>query len=259
MIPKVKDYEGLDRYAAFFASGAIPIMVVYGSTGVGKSTAIQKAIPDAKVIVGAMTALGLYEAVFRAENAPLILDDIDGIYRDPRAIRLLKAICQTEKERRVSWASASNYLSKNGLPTDFLTSSSICIIANEWHESDRNVQAVVDRGILLEFDPSPQAVHEQAANWFGDREVYEYIGTLLPFIRRPSFRIYITASKLREGGFDWRSEIRNVWGISDEIAAVIEILADPRFTSEKARVAAFTERTGVSRPTWYRLRRALKR
>lgn len=255
----IDNYADLSRYAGYFAAGELPFFLILGSAGAGKSRATQAAAPEAKVIEGSMSALGLYEAVFRAENAPIILDDIDGIYKDPRAVRLLKALCQTEERRHVTWATATNYLQKQEIPNEYFTTSPICIIANEWKELNGNVKALADRGLVVHFDPSPAAVHEKAGEWFKDEEVYSYIGTILPLVRCPSFRTYVKASVLRKAGEDWRAAVHKMWKIDAKAVAAIEILTNTSFKNEDQRLAAFRERTGGSRATWYRLKKSLKR
>jgi hypothetical protein len=190
-------YAELEKYASAFAEGKIQLLILVGRPGTAKSTHVRKAVGcEAEWIGGVSTPLGLYEMVYRAENRPVVIDDVDGFIQDRRAVAMLKNICQTDPERKVSWASTSTYLEKNELPREYVTSSPVCIIANEWDERDPNVKAVGDRGLIVEFDPSAAEVHKMVGAWCSDEEVYDFIGQHLHLSPKLSARSYVVVPQM---------------------------------------------------------------
>ena len=63
------------------------------------------------------------------QDQPIVLDDVDALYRDANGIRLLKQLCQSEPSRLLGWYSDPQYMQRRGGPPKFTTSSPVAIIA----------------------------------------------------------------------------------------------------------------------------------
>lgn len=124
-----------------------------------------------------------------------VLDDIDDLYRDRDAVNLLKCLCQTEGRKRLGWHLDNATLRREQIPRAFDTSSRVCLIANEMQATNPNVEALLDRGIVVRFDPSSEELHHRAASWFWDQEIFDFIGYRLHWIESASMRDYELASK----------------------------------------------------------------
>ena len=148
------------------------------------------------------TAFGMYHGLFENRDRPVVMDDVDSLYTDAAAVRLLKCLCQTDPVKRLAWYSAAAG-SGAGLPRDFETTSRVCVIANEWKELNANVAAVQDRGHVVFFEPSPEEIHRKTAEWFWDQEVFDWFAVYLHLIPAPSMRHYIRAAELKAAGLDW--------------------------------------------------------
>ena len=61
-----------------------------------------------------------------------------------------------------------------------------------------DVAALEDRGHMIVFDPPPIEIHRQAALWFHDQEVFDFISEHLHLITNHSFRTYLLALELKK-------------------------------------------------------------
>lgn len=247
---RIATYDGLDRYVHAFAAGAFNLLVLVGAPGLQKSRVVRDALPDACWIEGHATALGIYLRLWEHRDEPVVIDDVDSLYADRTALRLLKSLCQTERRKTVAWETDAPALRNNGVPKRFTTSSQVMIIANAWKTLNVHVTALEDRGHLLHFEPSVLEVHARTAGWFWDQEVFDWIGEHLHLITRPSMRLYRAAWELKAAGMDWRGQLLARW-LSGSRLLVARLLADPSFPTEEARAKAFVEHGGGCRATYF--------
>jgi hypothetical protein len=256
----ITTYSELERYGRAFADGHFEVFLLVGNPGLEKSTMLRKALEgkDARWIEGTLSAFQLYCETWEYKDHIFAIDDVDDLYGDRNAVRLLKCLCQTEPVKRLGWHTNASKLDKDGIPREFGTKSPVAIIANEWKALNKNVGALEDRGILIHFRPTAREVHQRVRAWFADDEIYGFIGGLLHLIAEPSMRHYVNCLRLKEAGLDWREALYESVGITGETLAVARLLDDPSFASGEARVAEFVERTGRSRATYFRIARKLR-
>lgn len=256
-VVRITEYEDLERYARAFAGGHLNLLIVCGPPGLGKSQCIRGAVGGAACWVdGNATAFGIYLSAYEFRDQPVVLDDVDGVYRDKNGVRLLKALCQTDRMKAVSWQSDSKTLERKGIPKRFITSSRVTIIANQWRSVDADVAALEDRGHFLLFDPSPLAVHRRAAEWFGDQEIFDFIGANLLLTSQHSLRTYVLAAELKGAGLDWRGGVLSRWLTGTKLA-VARLKFDPTFATEEERVRFFVNAGGGCRATYFNHARTL--
>jgi hypothetical protein len=247
----VECYKELDSFTQAFAAGHLRFLMVVGPAGTGKSRAMRNALNGrAAWIDGNATAFGVYCAAFGHQNQPIVLDDVDALYRDPNGIRLLKQLCQSEPTRLLGWYSDPQCLERRGVPTKFTTSSPVAIIANRWSTVNADVAALEDRGHMIVFNPPPIEIHRQAALWFHDQEVFDFISEYLHLIPNHSFRTYVLAFELKKARMDWKRTILSRF-LAGPALLVAQLKADPTFRSEEERVKAFREGGGGSRATYF--------
>jgi hypothetical protein len=247
----VERYQELNSFTQAFAAGHLRFLMVVGPAGTGKSRAMRSAVAGrAAWVDGNATAFGVYCAAFMHQDQPIVLDDVDALYRDPNGIRLLKQLCQSEPSRVLGWYSDPQYLERRGVPTQFTTSGPVAIIANRWSTVNADVAALEDRGHMIVFEPSPIEIHRQTALWFHDQEVFDFISDHLHLITNHSFRTYVLAFELKKARMDWRRTILSRF-LSGPALLVAQLKADPTFRSEEERVKAFREAGGGSRATCF--------
>ena len=141
-------------------------------------------------------------------------------------------------------------------PRQFVTTSRVLIIANEWKTLDANVSAIQDRGHLVEFIPSAKEVHRKAGEWFDEPLIYQWFTEHLHLIPNHSMRLYKRAAELQKAGVNWVSHL--LADIPEKSRLVAELRADPQFSTESERILAFIDRGGGSRATYFNHKQRLR-
>ena len=127
-----------------------------------------------------------------------------------------------------------------------------------WRTLNADVAALEDRGHVLLFEPTALEVHRQAAAWFWDQAIFDFVAAHLHLISQHSLRTYRQAWELKQAGLDWR---RAVLGrcLTGPALLVARLKADPSFPSEAARVRAFVAAGAGCRATYFHHARKLQR
>jgi hypothetical protein len=255
---RLSTYAELDQYVGAFAAGHLNLLMLFGPPGVGKSRCVRQAL-DHKVcwINGQATPLGVYIQAYEHRNQPLVLDDVDGLHSDRSGIRLLKALCQTEPTKTLNWHTATPILQRQDIPQQFSTTSRVALIGNDWKTLNADVAALEDRGHVLMFEPTALEVHRQAATWFWDQEIFDFVAAHLHLIAQHSLRTYWQGWELAQAGLDWRRAILSRC-LTGPALLVARLKADRSFTSEAARVRAFVAAGAGCRATYYHHARKLR-
>src|SRR2546428_6198902 len=202
---RLTTYAELEKIVHGLSRGDQKLLIVLGSQGLGKGRGLRQAMAgQACWLEDNASAFGLYCQLWHHQNRPVVLDDLDGLYRNHDGIRLLKSLTQTEPHKTVSWYTDAATLQREQIPHEFPTSSRLAIITNEWQTLNRNVAALQDRGHLVIFKPTPQEVHTRTAAWFWDQEIYDFVGERLHLLQEASMRHYLAAWELKQAGLDWR-------------------------------------------------------
>jgi len=250
-------YVELEAYVRAFAAGHLHLLLLFGPPGVGKSRCVRQALdPRAGWLSGQATPLGIYLEAYAHRHQPLVLDDVDGLYADRSGIRLLKALCQSEPVKTLGWHTATPILELRDVPQRFTTTSRVALIGNDWKTLNADVAALEDRGHVLVFEPTALEVHHQAAGWFWDQQVFDFVAAQLHLMTQHSLRTYRQAWELKRAGLDWRRAVLSRC-LSGPALLVARLQADLSFPSEAARVRAFVAAGGGCRTTYYHHARKL--
>ena len=253
----VSTYDELHRFVHAFAAGHLNLLILIGPAGVAKSQTVRQAVgEDACWIEGNASAFGIYSKLYRHRDSLVVIDDVDSLYSDRAAIRLLKCLCQTDARKHVAWETGAVGRDSRDTPREFVTSSRVIIIANDWKTIDQNVAAVQDRGHLISFCPTPEEVHRRVGTWFKNQAIYEWFGEHLHLIPNLSMRLYVRAAELQAAGINWVQHL--LADIPHKSRLVAELRADPSFASEAERIEAFQARGGGSRATYFNHKKKLR-
>jgi hypothetical protein len=254
----LRTYDEFDRYIHAFAAGKLNLLIVVGRAGVAKSQSVRRVMTEPHCwIESNASSFGIYSTLYAHRDQLVVIDDVDSLYADRSAVRLLKCLCQTDPVKTLAWHTASAGSAPGALPRSFKTTSRVCIIANDWKSLNANTAAVEDRGHVIVFAPSPLEVHKQVANWFWDQEVFDWFAKFLHLIPDLSMRHYVRAAELKSAGIDWASKMLSD-EIPEKVRVVAALLADARFHQERERVAEFTAQGHGGKTTWYKLRKRVE-
>ena len=244
-------YRELAMYAQAFAEGHLNLLMIFGDAGIGKSRHVRDAVgEDACWIDGNASPFGIYMKAYEYLNEPMVLDDVDGLYRDRQGVRLLKTLCQSEVRKTLSWQTDAGALDRRRIPREFKTTSRVVIIANQWKSLNADVAALEDRGHVIHFAPSALEVHIQASRWFWDQDIFDFVAEHLHLMGRHSLRTYVLAYELKKADMEWKWLIlgRCLTGTAFEVA---KLKADGRYQKEEDRAAAFEKGGHGCRSTYF--------
>jgi hypothetical protein len=254
----VTTYKQFHEFVSAFGRGRIPLLMIIGDPGVSKSQSVRRAVKgEVCWIEGQASAFIMYCELYRHRHKPVVIDDVDALYADDSARRLLKGLCQTDIEKSLAWRTRNKYLEQEGVPSTFTTRSKVCIIANEWRSLNTDVKAIEDRAVAVIFKPTPLEVHLEVARWFKDQVVFDFLGSVLHLIHMPSMRHYLFAKSLRAAGMKNWKELTIERICDAELVTIAQLKADPTLETEKDRVRAWIDRGHGSRPTYFRYARKL--
>jgi hypothetical protein len=253
-------YEELTRKAKLFAEGKYGLLVIAGPPGVAKSSILRRALEevvgnDYCFIEANASAFGAYCKLWQYRNKLVLVDDADPLHEQPAGKRLLKQLGQTEQWKRLSWDSKATSGKRAPAPSEFTTSSKVCIVTNQWEYREGNVHtaAVEDRGLCYVFSPTTLEVHHHVSSWYWDQEVFDFIARHLPYLRRPSCRLYYKTWQVKEAGEDWQKFVlEHLYEEGDPEFRIIQLLADDSLGSNNMRARKFTAEGYGSRATFYR-------
>lgn len=138
-------FEVLTQMTEATQEGNVRAMIVSGPPGVGKSYGVEEQLnksdifnkmadvpPKFEVVRGSMSALGLYQKLYKFSNPGniLVLDDCDTVLFDDVSLNILKAALDSSKKRYISWNSESRVLAHEGVPDRFEYRGSVIMITN---------------------------------------------------------------------------------------------------------------------------------
>lgn len=257
-VTTLASYAQLGAYIEAFSKGHINLIILVGSHGLSKSRTVRASLgEDACWIEGNASAFGIYQALYRNRDKPVVIDDVDSLHSDRNGVRLLKCLCQTEASKSVAWHTATRALDRANIPREFTTTSRVIIICNDWKTVNRNVAALQDRGHVLAFKPSAAEVHRNATLWFDDEEILAWFAENQDRIHEPSLRWYVKAKELKRSGLDWQ-QIIPLDSVSLRRKMVVELIGDESFPTQESRSKEFVRRGGGCRATFFNYVRQLR-
>lgn len=252
-------YADLVSKSQKFAGGAYNLLVIAGSPGLSKTHTFRHALKKyAKSFVDIeanASPFATYVEMYERRNELVLLDDADQLNDSPSGKRLLKQIGQNDQWKKVSWMTKAMTGPSAPAPQTYWTSSKVCIITNKWEfrGGDVHTSAVEDRGHCYIFDPSALEIHRFVSSWFWDQEIFDSVAKVLPFLRKPSCRLYVKLAEQKAARDDWRKYLLNfLYTEEDTEYHAVRILGDPSYRTTDARVSAFVRGGYGSRATWFR-------
>jgi hypothetical protein len=162
-------FEILDDMTSGAISGDIKALIVSGPAGLGKSYTVEErlsGIDDTRKIVirGLVNKTGLYKILyqFRHPGNVVVFDDADRIFFDDDSLNMLKAVCDTMKERTLSYLSEYKLVDEDSaevIPKQFVFDGTIIFITNfdfddliaRGHKIAPHLEALVSRSHYIDL------------------------------------------------------------------------------------------------------------
>src|SRR4051794_7238666 len=87
----VVSYAGLESFIRAFADGHLNLLLIVGGHGLQKSRLVRDVVGDGAFWVETRaSAFGLYQQLFEHRDQSVVIDDVDGLFGEQRAVSLLK-------------------------------------------------------------------------------------------------------------------------------------------------------------------------
>lgn len=221
----IKTYDGLRRKVGFFAERKIPLMVIEGVPGIGKTHNAAKACAgQERVILRAhATPAAIIKRLYENRNCIIIIDDIDGFMSNPSVKSLMKMLCELEEEKTIYWDSTASVFAGMVTPFDGRWETIVC--CNRMGSLDMDLQAVLNRGIVIRFEPSNAEILEELQSWFADKEILGEMRQWKNAATRFDFRMALLAKCLKDAGDDWKQYLQEEMEISEKLVLMRELQA----------------------------------
>ena len=207
----------------------IKALIVSGPAGLGKSYTVQEkldTVDDARKIVirGLVNKTGLYKTLYqyRHPGCVVVFDDADRIFFDDDSLNMLKAVCDTMKERRLSYLSEFKLVDEETaevIPKQFVFEGTIVFITNydfddmigRGHKIAPHLEALVSRSHYIDLAMKTRRdymirIHQvvedhgmlraHGLNENQEREVMQFIDKHQNQLRELSLRIAIKIANL---------------------------------------------------------------
>ena len=102
---RITSYTELEQFARSFADGYFNLLIVIGERGLQKSTTFRQVVQEeACWIEGSASPFVIYLKLHEHRDRPVIIDDVDRLYRSKDGINLLKFLVP----QRNSWVESQS-------------------------------------------------------------------------------------------------------------------------------------------------------
>jgi hypothetical protein len=211
-------------------------LIVSGPAGLGKSFNVEKYLEqydpsgnDYTIVKGYVRATGLYKKFFhyRNEGQIIVFDDADSIFFDDVSLNLLKSVCDTTENRKVSWLSEAKLIDDETaelIPNKFQFNGTIIFITNydfdvmieRGHKLAPHLTALMSRSHYIDLTMKTkrdylvrirQVVREGMLNYLTNddkADVMNFIEKNADNLRELSLRMAIKLGNLCNQGGDWK-------------------------------------------------------
>ena len=253
------------------AKGYTQALMFEGEGGLGKTHIILRTLQqenaDYHYMRGYTTPFRFYTTLYEHRNKPIIvLDDIEGIFRNDISKSILKATLDTNPESRIIQYNSPRAKNLN-IPTQFRPRFRVIVCANSY-PNEPDFRAVMDRCMYYPFNftyeqkleilshitrlPYKQMSEEQRREVYNHIRAYSTRATKLSI--RTLFKLYDLYLYDRSV---WRKLAREIIRDDEDIYAYIKATEKyPKNVSQQ--VNEFIRISGKSRTTFYRIKKRVK-
>ena len=212
---KVTTYNELYKFVENTRDRNIGFLVIVSRGGLGKSQIIKKNTYKEGTLIfkGHATPLSIYMSIYKHKNKLVVFDDVDELTRNKTTVSLLKQICDTDPEKTLYYSSTATYEGMK-IPPSFTCRNNVILITNDLKGSNKNLDAVWTRAVIVEFEPTKQEIMGMLKEWANDEEILSFLEN--NDIKNLNARHYVMAKELKESGIDWKDSLLKQSGLEPE-------------------------------------------
>lgn len=234
-------FEALEVMSHATAVGINRALIVSGAPGLGKSFGIEQKVNEltdmgainSTYVKGYVRPLSMFRLMYenRHSNNVIVFDDADSVFADDVALNLLKAACDSSKQRRISWMSEISIEDEDGekIPKTFEFQGNIIFITNYDFDSmisrgtrmAPHFEALISRALYLDLGLKTnrdyyvrvqQVVNETDMmaefNAAEKKEIMDFVEANQLKFRDFSLRMVLKLGSLYRMGGNWQSLAR---------------------------------------------------
>jgi hypothetical protein len=120
---------------------------------------------------------------------------------------------------------------------------------NDIKTEDKNLNALMTRAHLINFNPPDTEVIRQMKTFAEDKEILAFIELYAPFSKTLNFRTYKRAAELKGVKLDWKQEVINELNVDKRLFEIETLIR--KYKTDKERENHFSD----SRATYYRFKK----
>jgi len=258
----------LEEFVRMIAKGDMNCLFVFGEGGVGKTETILRTLETEDVqavyLNGVVTPLELYHLLYEHNGKLIVLDDIEGVLNNPRAVAFLKAATYGYKDKRIICYPTSSPLLR--APESFEFTGKIILCMNQFPDNP-SLEALYRRTLYYELRLSLREkitlFRELSQRTYKGIElnkrnmVCEYvISRSSEATKRLSIRELFKSFEIYKANTsDWKKLVCMMLQVDTDIEAYLKAV---RIGSNiNSHIRAFREMTGKSKSTFFRIKRRL--
>ena len=275
MIIKSPAYFEMEKYIEMVVSGFSNFCVIQGNGGLGKSfsthSILKKKLKENYAYLNSFTTpLELYNFLYdNSQEKVILLDDVEGVFDNNFVISLLKNACELNKDRTISWNSTTSKL--DGRATTSKFTSRIILLINKLPNLNKNphIQALLNRAFIsklnFSYNEKLDIIKEVSLKQYQNiqekdrREIYEFIerntseATQDLSIRSliKCYHFFMFNKEL------WKELAGRILKADPRKEIVLDLMKSGK--SVKEQLVEYYERTGFSRPDYFRIKRSLSK
>jgi len=247
-----------------------PCLLVKGRTGIGKTHEIINTLKefnaDFEYMAGFTTPLALYQFMYDHRDKLIVLDDLEGVMNDIKAVSLLKAATGETNGKRIVHYNTTSKAAKD-YPSCFEMKEGIIILCNEvsGNRYNENFQALLSRAITYSMKLTHTEVLDICKKILEQRKLNEVEKDRVLQIIRDNVT-EATGFNLREldkliqcvqYNLDKAEQLYlSTIDFDEERHLVLKLMRSELAVEQQ--VNKFVEETGMHRATYYRIKKKLR-
>lgn len=258
-----KNTKTLIHYLKILEQKKATSLLCWSKTGYGKSFTVIHHLSENKIkyryMTGYITPLALYQYLYDNKDSLIVLDDLDGLFKNPKIIALLKAILYGIGGKRL--VNYETTASMDEYPSSFEFTGSVVILTNELPSKlTETFRSLLSRTISYELIYSQKDILSVVKKIMDNRNLksqeYKAVDGIIKRNVNPSmqfnFRLLdrlinfveynvMKAEELFLSSLTLDKDLQLIWKLKI------------RKLSKKVQIRLFCEQTGKCRMTYYRL------
>jgi len=151
----ITTYQEIQTLYDDFQKGYYDLIIIQSLPGMGKTNLTQ----NNTTINGHITPMQAYITAHKNKDQPIIIDDIQTLWKNPNMRDLLVTLCDTTPTKNIQWNSTAL---PPTIPTQFQTTSKVLILCNNTKKIDEAIQS---RAHTYHFQPTHQEKIRQATKY----------------------------------------------------------------------------------------------